>query len=481
MKIEAAKRLTASQKLVKHDGRIMILGFGGVGQTMLPLVLRHFECDPRKITVIEKDDHTELFTSKYGNTGVEYKIIEVTRQNFDETMTSHLGDGDLLINLSIDIDGIELVEFCLKNGVLYIDTSIERWKDEPDEVIPKMEERTLYHTHAEIREMASKYNDAATCVVTHGANPGLVTYFVKQALLDIAKAVGLKIKVPKTKDGWAKLAKLLEIKVIHIAERDTQVLDVPKVPNEFVNTWSCHGFWAEGRAPAELGWGTHEDRMPVNTYAHSDGPKNAIYFGQPSVSVLLKSWVPLGGAYNGFLVQHSEAVTLSEYFTTPDGSYRPSVYYVYCPCDAAVASVHEFRGRELDMQTSCRVVKTEIVDGRDELGVLLMGHKKNAWFYGSQLNIEDSHKLLPGEGPTTIQVGAALLGALVWMFKNPRMGYCEPEDLPFQEVLNVAGPYLGTVVSEQSDWTPHQDRNTLFPIELDPMNKWAFANFEIAS
>ena len=52
------------------------------------------------------------------------------------------------------------------------------------------------------------------------------------------------------------------MRAIHIAERDTQVQDVPKKIGEFVNTWSIDGFIGEGCQPAELGWGTHEKELP---------------------------------------------------------------------------------------------------------------------------------------------------------------------------------------------------------------------------
>lgn len=50
----------------------------------------------------------------------------------------------------------------------------------------------------------------------------------------------------------------LGVNVIHCSERDTQLTNNPKRPGEFVNTWSVEGFYEEGIAPAELGWGTHE-------------------------------------------------------------------------------------------------------------------------------------------------------------------------------------------------------------------------------
>ena len=367
---------------------------------------------------------------------------------------------------------------------MYIDTSIERWKDQPDETIPNLADRTLYNAHQRMRaETAAYKNNGPTCVVTHGANPGLVTHFTKAALLDIAAEMGIYGAIPQTRADWARLMQQTGTKVIHIAEKDTQIINVPKENGEFVNTWSCEGFWAEGRAPAEMGWGTHEADKPVGGDIHYDGPCNAAYLFQPGMSTLVKSWVPLGGSFNGFVIQHSEAVTLSEYFSVISGDgiveYRPTVHYAYQPCDAAIVSVHETRGRDLEMQQATRVVKDEIVSGIDELGVLLLGHGKNAWWYGSQLGIDEARRLLPHENATSIQVAASMLGAITWAIKNPRMGCVEPEELPFDEVLKIAKPYLGPMLSVQSDWTPITDSRMLFDKSTDRMNPWSFENFRI--
>ena len=63
----------------------------------------------------------------------------------------------------------------------------------------------------------------------------------------------------------------LGVKVIHIAERDTQVSPKAKEVNEFVNTWSVDGFVSEGCQPAELGWGTHERNFPRDAKRHEFG------------------------------------------------------------------------------------------------------------------------------------------------------------------------------------------------------------------
>lgn len=474
------------KKLSSLKGRVLLLGFGGVGQTMLPMFLKHISVNPKKVTVLEKDNHLELFQSKYAGSGVKYVIKEVTKDNMDAVLSQYVGAGDLIIDLSLNIDGISIVEWCLRHNTLYTNTSIERWPDEPDETIPDLSERTLYFTHSKIREATAKWKDrGATQLVTNGANPGLVSQFTKAALLDIAKAMNLDVSVPQGREEWANLMMMTGTKVVHIAERDTQIIDVPKMKGEFVNSWSPEGFFAEGRAPSEMGWGLHERSCPINGFIHREGPGNAAYLKTPGVATLAKSWVPKGGAYNGFVVQHSEAVTLSDYFTLSNKEgypiYRPSVYYVYCPPDFAIASVHEFRGKELRIQDKKRVVKTEIIDGIDELGVLLLGHGMNGWWYGSQMSIQEAKAVLPGEGPTTIQVAANMLAGIVWMIQNPRKGYVEPEDLPFEFILNIAKPYLGTMASVPTTWTPLADRTSLFKLDLDPRHPWRFENFQVIS
>lgn len=51
----------------------------------------------------------------------------------------------------------------------------------------------------------------------------MVSWFVKQALLNLAKDTGYPIEEdPKSKQEWAELMMNLGVKGIHIAERDTQ-------------------------------------------------------------------------------------------------------------------------------------------------------------------------------------------------------------------------------------------------------------------
>ena len=114
--------------------------------------------------------------------------------------------------------------------------------------------------------------ESPTAVVDHGANPGLVSHFVKRALLELHRALRGGSTHPASREDWATLARDLDIKTIQISERDTQVSSLPKAVNEFVNTWSIEGFYEEGTAPAELGWGTHERRLPKHAHTPIGGP-----------------------------------------------------------------------------------------------------------------------------------------------------------------------------------------------------------------
>jgi homospermidine synthase len=130
------------------------------------------------------------------------------------------------------------------------------------------------------------------------------------------------------------------------------------------------------------------------------------------------------------------------------------VHYVYCLCDAAIASLHELRMRNYRMQESQRIMGDEITAGRDELGCLLMGHDYRSWWIGSLLDIHEARKLAPHQNATTLQVACSAVSACLWMIRNPRMGVCVPDDLPHEEILREARPYLGPMVSKPVDWGP---------------------------
>jgi homospermidine synthase len=142
-----------------------------------------------------------------------------------------------------------------------------------------------------------------------------------------------------------------------------------------------------------------------------------------------------------------------------------------------VLSLHEMFGRAAKMQEKHHILdENEIVDGIDELGVLLFGHDNNAYWYGSQLSIEETRALAPYQNATGLQVTSAVLGGMVWALENPNEGIVEADEMDFDRLLEIQMPYLGPVKGFYTDWTPLTDRPGLFPEDIDTSDPWQFRN-----
>lgn len=479
--------------------RVLVLGCGSVAQCTVPLLIRDLRIDPRQITILEMADNRHRVADSLTQ-GVVYEQGQVTPDNLDSVLSSKLGAGDLLLDVAWNIDNPTILQWCRDHGVLYLNTSVEVWDPYFDLASTHPLARTLYARHMNIRRMIANWGDnrGATAVLEHGANPGLVSHFTKQALTEIGERMlhdGLAtdahgVETALTHDDYPVLAMLTGTKVIHVSERDTQVTNLPKQVDEFVNTWSVDGFYEEGIAPAEIGWGTHEKRLPPDAYVHHGyGPCNQICIARPGMETWVRSWVP-DGEIRGMVIRHGEALTINDHLTVwgDDGNpvYRPTVHYAYCPADVAINSVLELRMRNWEMQPAQRILNDEIISGGDHLGVLLMGHPYRSWWTGSLLSIEEARAVVHHQNATTLQVAGSIIGALTWMFENPSEGVRVPDELPWRDVLKIARPYLGTMHSGPADWDPVSSRNDLFPTfardadRVDRTDPWQFSNFLIS-
>ncbi|MGQ3296591.1 homospermidine synthase [Reyranella sp.] len=473
-------RKPSTKKYLDFHGRMVMVGFGSIGQGVLPLILRHIGIKPEQITIITDDmrggeDEAERF-------GVEFVEKRLTESNVRSTLDNRLGQGDFLVNLSVEVASTALIELCQKKGVLYLDTCIEPWPGGYSDPNLSVSRRSNYALRDTMMKLKARHKGGTTAVVAHGANPGLVSHFTKQALMNVARDTGVKAAVPTTREGWGKLAQRLGVKVIHIAERDTQVSPQPKEVGEFVNTWSIDGFVSEGGQPAEMGWGTHEKTLPPDGKRHTFGCDAAIYLNRPGLLTQVRTWTPIEGPFHGYIITHNESISIADYLTVHDGKkavYRPTVHYAYHPCDQAIMSMHELAGKNLKQQKRQRLIVDEVTSGRDELGVLLMGHKKGAYWYGSQIDINEARKLAPYNNATSIQVVAPVLSGIIWALENPNEGVVEADEMDFQRNLEICMPYLGPVVGKYSDWTPLQGRGDLFPEDLDKSDPWQFKNFRV--
>ena len=459
------------------DGALVMIGFGSIGRGVLPLIERHIAFDRNRCTVIEpRADFAHVLRDH----GIRQLQLALTPDNFADVLRSLFPDGrGMIVNLSVDVDSVAMMRLAREMGVLYIDTVVEPWAGHYFQASLSNADRTNYHLREGARALARELGAGPTAVSCCGANPGMVSWLLKEALLRLAADTGVQT-APHTREDWAALMRGLGVKGIHIAERDTQVSARPKPAGVFVNTWSVEGFLAESFQPAELGWGTHERRLPPRGHTFDHGPRQAIWIDRPGADTRVRSWVPGVGPQFGYVVTHNESLSIADYYTVREGDravYRPTCHYAYHPCNDAVLSLHEVVGAGRLPDAHHILAVEEIIAGADDLGVLVYGHARGAMWYGSRLTCDEARRLAPDQNATGLQVTSAVLAGMVWALENPNAGIVETDEMDHIRCLEVQRPYLGSIECHYTDWTPLRNRINHFPEDRDEDDPWQFTNF----
>jgi homospermidine synthase len=399
---------------------------------------------------------------------MKFVKYRVSKQNYQIFLAKYLRPGDVLVDLAWFISTVDVLKWCHDHNVLYVNTAIETWKEDDCAFMDKACQ-PLYGYQVALRALAKKWgNRGPTAILSHGANPGWVSHAAKIGIRDWAAhlarqgkggggAVGAKALALARAGRFPEAAQALKIQVVHIAERDTQISNIPRKIGEFVNTWSPMGFIEEGLLPAELGWGTHET-MTRGVHKFKSGPKNEVWLDTLAINTLVKSFVPSGDIV-GMVVPHEESNSISHYLTVRRGGkavYRPTVHYAYYPPNDAIASMYEIQAegyRDLEGHPE-RVMKDDIISGTDELGIFMLSRDHGAWWIGSLLDIHTSRKLIPHQSATVVQVSSSVLAAVVMALRQPNRGPIFPEDLDADDAMKLIKPYLGKFVSTPVQWQP---------------------------
>ncbi len=478
--------------MIEFDQRILMTGFGVVARATLQMLLKHLRVPLRNITVIDFADREEVLRP-WINKGLRFVQERVTPLSLPRLLSTHVGAGGLIVDLAWSIDCFDMLEWAHNNEVLYVNASVESWDPASDMHSKSSLEKSLYARYQQMLPLAKRWHNTTTAVIDHGANPGLVSHFLKRGLLDIGARVLHDKSTPRPQlrrlerlmhnKEFARLSRELGVKVIHCSEWDTQRASLPKRPDEFVATWSVEGMWEESISPCELGWGTHEKWLPPFSTMPDAGPANQIILPQMGLNTWVRSWVP-SQEIVGMVVTHGESFGISHALTVCENGrpvYRPTVHYAYMPCNDSIVSLHELRCRNYELHPNKRILTDEITEGMDLVGALIMGHPYQSWWTGSMLSIQTARRKVPHANATAVQVAAGVMAAVLWTIRNPRRGVCFPEDLDHEEVLTVARPYLGRIVSQASDWTPLHRHRVYFgenpEAQPDHSDPWQFTNF----
>ena len=240
----------------------------------------------------------------------------------------------------------------------------------------------------------------ATAVIEHGANPGLVTHFAKQAPRRHRREADRRQKA--TGAAAKKIAQLERgrlvqraractgVKVIHISERDTQITEQAQGSRRVRQHLERRGLLRGGHRAGRARLGHAREAAPASTPTrHERGPAATRSASRSmGMNTWVRSWVPelaRSAAWSSATARRSPSPSTSRSGKNGKAVYRPTVHYAYCPCDAAIASLHEMRGCNYRAAAeNQRIMNDEITSGADELGVLLMGHPYKSWWVGSR-------------------------------------------------------------------------------------------------
>lgn len=420
----------------RFANRIVLIGCGSIGQGLLPVLFSAFSIEPAQLTIVTADERGRDVAEHFG---VRFLVAPLSPENYRSVLDLHLRSGDLLLNLSVNVASLALIEWCKARDVLYLDTCVEPWSGgyvADGSPAPQT-------TNAWLRRQALALHTpgAATAVIAHGMNPGLISHLLKEALLALARNKNVAVNIGP---DWSRLAQTLGVKVVHISERDTQDDTLALASGVFANTWSAEGLYSESWLQrAEIGWGTHERDVP----AGSSMQGKSLCLAQRGADIRMRTWLPSQGELHGMPVTHHEVISITELLAC-DG-YSPTVCYIYCPCPKAGQSMANLRaGTDV---SSFRVLASDSVQGFDEIGVLLV-HETGALWHGFTLTSEEARLQAPYNNATSLQVVAGIIGALTWMLDHPREGVVEAENMDSEQVLATARPYLGKMTTIETDW-----------------------------
>ena len=180
--------MTDKELLARFDGPIVMVGFGSIGKGTLPLLERHLAFDHEKFVVIAPDDTDRRLLDVRQ---IRFLHLAITRENYRDVLKPLLTCGPgrgMMVNLSVDTSSVELMEFCKDIDAFYIDTVVEPWPGLYFDAKRSISERSNYALREGVLDLRRRRPGGITAVSCCGANPGMVSWMVRQRRKSISSA-----------------------------------------------------------------------------------------------------------------------------------------------------------------------------------------------------------------------------------------------------------------------------------------------------
>lgn len=467
----------------KFDNKVFMIGFGCVGRPLLYMIHKVCNLDLSKVIIIDKNDKQNDINEIFGkNNNITFIKAIVEKSNYKQ-LFKDVDNDDLIIDVAYYINTLDMLKLCNDKGAIYINSCIDGWKPDLTNAI----KYSIYDTHKELE----KWNDSLknknfNAIISMGCNPGCVSSWVKLGLEMINKdSKNFKY------ESFGDLSNKLGVQVIHISERDTQRTLIGKNQNEYCNTWSSDGeaYYEEALGCSEISKGTHEPHI-MDEIDHPNKNEFCI-IDKMGLHTYCQSIVPIYNEFIGNVVRHDESFSIGKSLEVKNKNgqiiYRPSVYYVYHPCNDAMMSIQELKDKRYQYQDNYRLLTNEIVDGRDILGLTYYLKNGDVYWIGSTLDINEARDLFDNKfnkfiNATNIQVIAGYLSGILFLLellnKNIKVGLMMPDDLPYKFMISKQMPFLGDFIFCKMNYELMKYSSNFTVKDFDT-KKWTFENFII--
>ncbi len=462
--------------MITFEGKIVQFGFGAVGKSFYEKVSKEIKFNENKYFVVTMDKEEFEAYINLGGIVANFIEAELTKSNFKEIFGKILSSGDLLIDFADTVGTKDICDWCAKNNIMYINTGEADWPENWYSIL---------NENLKKNELKEKYKNSSQenkypIVLQHGNNPGLVSHFVKAGIEYIANTQFKKDKELKKlikENKFNEAAQRLGVKMIHVNDIDLQKINDKYDDNKLFNTWCIDSFFFEALSEATMNIGTQEKIDFEDECKFIDYENGFIEFKKLAVEKECDTYYP-EGKFKGYLVPHEETITIAKSLEVKKDNkviYRPSVMFIYSPCEFARkylknAKVNEYPNPDPNKPLDCEnqngetiirgyvypkyseiVYKEKIESGTEYVGVLIMGENFKPVWVGNRIELSYLYKNEKDsywQTPTITPVAMSALAAVCWMIKNKEKGgiYFPDDITDYKYILKIAEKYISKTI-----------------------------------
>ena len=458
--------------MIEFKNKIVQLGFGAVGKSFFEKVYKEIKFDKDKYFVISRDKLEYTFFLELGGNIGNFIVADINRENFKKIFSEYLDEEDLLIDFADGVGTKDFIEWCANKNVMYLNTGETDWDDNWYNIF---EENLKKNTLRDQLKQNSNVN-RHPIVLQHGNNPGLVSHFVKAGLEYIVKKQfknNEKFNKLLKENKFNELSKELDLREIHVNDNDYQEVKDKFDKTKLYSTWSVDSFFFEMLSESTANIGTNEKVDYEKECKMVDLKNGFLEFKDIAIDKVGKTYYPKG-RFEAFIVPHEETITIAKSLEVKNGEeviYRPTVMFLYSPCNFAVeylkrarvnAYLHSDINKLHDIDNQVIrgfkyperaeiIYKEKIKNGTEYVGVLLLGSKFEPVWIGNRIKKNFLYKDKKNsfwQTPTITPVAMSALAAACWMIKHKdKGGIYFPDDIKeYKEIINFAEKYISKTI-----------------------------------